>query len=351
MKPLNWFDGHLDLAYLAENGWDMGKRVEELTGLAGPVAVTLPTLREAGVRAALGTIFIQRRVAGKGPQDDADGPWCFSSADEAHTAALRQLAIYQQWHKDNLIKLFATSSCMPNLPPASRGLYDGKSAMRVVLLLEGAAGIRSLADLDLFHAGGVRVVALTWVDGTMWAGGDQSGGGITTAGRELVARIDVLGMIHDVSHLSEQAFWELFDIAARPKIASHSNCRALLPGKQHPERHLSDQQIRALAKGGGIIGINLFSKFLVSTGRATIADIVRHIQHMTQLVGNANFIALGSDMDGGFDADQLPVDLDHPRHLPRLLDALAAAGFLDADIKGFAYDHWSNFFRLHLGFD
>lgn len=342
--PIPWFDAHLDLAYLAENGRDMTRRVEDLPAPFPPAAITLPTLQEAGVHAMLGTIFIQRRVKGKGPRDDADGPWCFSSPDEAHIASIRQLSIYLEWHQAGLIDLFGAAPRPASTPPASQ------DPLRILLLLEGAAGIRSVRDLDTFHASGVRVVALTWVDGTRWAGGDQSGGGLTPPGRELVARIDALNMIHDVSHLAEQAFWELFDLAARPKVASHSNCRDLLPGKQHPERHLSDRQIRALADARGIIGINLFSKFLVTSGRATVDDAVRHIQHMAQLVGRADFIGLGSDMDGGFGADDLPDGLDHPRHLPRLLDALNAAGFSDAAIRGFAYDNWATFLQHHLGF-
>ena len=157
-------------------------------------------------------------------------------------------------------------------------------------------------------------------------------------------------MVHDASHLSERAFWELFDSAGRPKIASHSNCRVLLPGKQYPERHLSDDQIRAIANAGGMIGINLFSKFLIPSGRATIADVITHIKHMSQLAGRADFIGLGTDMDGGFNADGLPGELDHPRHLDRLRDAMAKANFSDADINGFAYDNWNTFFNRHLAF-
>jgi len=342
---LAWFDGHLDLAYLAENGRPMMQRVEELSEAKGPAAVTLPTLSEGGVQAALGTIFIQRRVCGQGPHEDVDGPWCFATADEAHSAMMRQLAIYHAWHQAGVIELFGAP---PHRAPPPPHPAPG-APLRIVLLLEGAAGVRTLGDLDTLYAGGVRLLALTWVDGTGWAGGDQSGGGLTPAGRTLVARADALQMVHDLSHLSEQAFWDMFDYAARPKVASHSNCRALLPGKQHPERHLSDAQIRALAAAGGIIGINLFSKFLRPTGRATIADVVDHIQHITQLVGTAKPLALGSDMDGGFSAEQLPGDLDHPRHLVRLAEALATAGFSDADIRGFAYEHWQEFLHQHLG--
>jgi len=122
------------------------------------------------------------------------------------------------------------------------------------------------------------MVALAWAEGSRWAGGDQSGGDITPDGKRLVARVDGLGITHDVSHLSEKAFWTLLDTARGPIVASHSNCRALLPDAKNPERHLSDAQIRALAARGGKIGINFFARFLIpaaelSIRRPTVADM------------------------------------------------------------------------------
>jgi membrane dipeptidase len=212
----------------------------------------------------------------------------------------------------------------------------------VTLALEGAAPILTPEDADLFFAAGVRMVSLAWAEGSQWSGGDQSGGDITPAGRELVARLDQLGIIHDVSHLSERAFWTLLEIARGPVVASHSNCRALLPGAKYPERHLSDGQLCALAaRPNSRVGINLFARFIIppeqlAQRRATIADLLGHMRHIEQSTGRRDILALGSDFDSGFNTELLPVDLQGPRDLIRLAEALSAGGWTDTDIACFA---------------
>lgn len=329
MPPHHWFDCHLDLAYLGQNGRDMLRPPPGPGAPGGPAAVTLQSLQDGQVTRATATIFVQRR----GPDADGhtvDGPWCWSDADEAHRASLAQFDIYDHWRSHRHINLL--------------GIDRHAAPLEMLLLIEGAAGIRSIDDLRLFHARGARLLALTWVDGTRWAGGDQSGGDITADGRHLITAADDLNMVHDVSHLSEAAFWTLLATARRPVIASHSNCRSLLPGKKHPERHLSDRQIQALAKAGGMIGLNLFGNFLASDRPATLADAVAHLQHIVDLTGKTDVIGLGSDMDGGFTADKLPAPLRRPADLELLADALNAAGFSDLQIRGFRHENWENFF-------
>ncbi len=329
MPPHHWFDCHLDLAYLAQTGRDMTQAPPGPDTPGGPAAVTLKSLRPGNVTRATATIFVQRR----GPDDEGrnvDGPWCWSDPDEAHRVSLAQFDIYDNWRRHHDI-------CISGL--------DGHAApLEILILIEGAAGIRSLDDLRLFYRRGARLLALTWVDGTRWAGGDQSGGDVTADGRRLIAAADDLAMVHDASHLSEAAFWTLLATARRPIIASHSNCRSLLPGKKHPERHLSDRQIQALAGAGGMIGLNLFGNFLAPGRPAALADAVAHLQHIVQLTGKAEVIGLGSDMDGGFTADKLPAPLRGPADLELLADALSAAGFSDAHIGGFRHENWERFF-------
>ncbi|NNM88114.1 MAG: hypothetical protein HKL95_06310 [Phycisphaerae bacterium] len=330
-----WFDAHLDLAYLAQTGRDL---LQEDGNPRSAAAVSLPALRQGHVRRTLATIFVQPRVKPGTAEDPVDGPWCYDDYQQAHAASSTQLDIYKQWQEAGLMQI---------LPAAGDKPVPGQTAaLEAILLLEGAAGVRTLDDLREFAGRHVRVLALTWVKGTPWSGGDHSGTDITPKGRELVALADALGMFHDVSHLSEKAFWTMLDIGRNAKMASHSNCRALLPEKQYPQRHLSDRQIKALAKAGGMIGINLFSKFLVPAGRATIADVVTHIDHIAQLVGRSDLIGLGSDMDGGFDATMLPEHLEHPRHLNRLAEALTQRGFGQRDIAGFAHLNWERYFGL-----
>ncbi|MCH8260936.1 MAG: membrane dipeptidase [Planctomycetes bacterium] len=107
------------------------------------------------------------------------------------------------------------------------------------------------------------------------------------------------------------------------------------------QRHLRDDHIKAIGDRGGVIGLNLFSKFLVPDGRATIDDCVAHVEHVCELMGHRKGVGLGSDADGGFAANALPVDLDHPRKYGALLEPVQEAGWSDADLQGFCCANWT----------
>ena len=329
MSAQRFFDAHLDLAYLAETGRDMLDYPPNAAD--NPAALTLKSLAESRVRRAVATVFVQPRG-----RDDSggyiDGSLGYRSPQEAYEQSVRQMNRYDQWRADGHVIL------MDGSPTAI------SEKLELLLLLEGCGGIRDVDDLDDFYHRSIRILALTWVNGTRWAGGDQSGGDVTADGLTLLNRADELKMVHDVSHLSEQAFWTVMEKTTRPKMASQSNCRSLLPGKKHPERHLSDAQISALAGVQGVIGINLFSRFLVSSGAAAIHDVVRHIQHIVELVGRTDIIGLGSDMDGGFSSLDLPAGIRGPADLEQICDALADAGFTDGQIEQFAWSNWNTFF-------
>src|SRR5690606_23338569 len=129
-------------------------------------------------------------------------------------------------------------------------------------------------------------------------------------------------------------------------IATHSNARALLGAG---ERHLPDDAIREISRRGGVIGLNLYSAFLApglaESGRATIDDCIRHIEHICDVAGGRGHIGLGSDIDGGFAADRLPDGIDLPRDLARLAEALQARGWSDGDIGPLAWGAWARFWR------
>ena len=128
-------------------------------------------------------------------------------------------------------------------------------------------------------------------------------------------------------------------------VASHSNCRALLDDKQ---RHLRDDQIRAIAARGGIVGLNLYGRFLALDRRATNDDCIAHVVHFAEVSGRRDVVALGSDMDGGFPPRDLPDGLDAPAKLPALVEALAARGWSDEEIDGFTHANWLRLLRAWL---
>jgi membrane dipeptidase len=157
-------------------------------------------------------------------------------------------------------------------------------------------------------------------------------------------------MIHDASHLAEESFWNLLDIATGPIIASHSNCRAIVG---EGDRHLSDEMIRALIARGAVIGINFYDKFLIpkpqqGRRRATLADVVNHIQHICDLAGDATHVGLGTDMDGGLGREQIPVEIRTSADLPKVAQALSCAGFGYEDVAAIMGGNWSGLFRCCL---
>jgi membrane dipeptidase len=181
-------------------------------------------------------------------------------------------------------------------------LASGRIAL--LLALEGAEPVgNDLAVLDALFRAGVRACSLTWNRRTMLADGvgeADTGGRLTRLGVDAVSEMERLGMIVDVSHLSEPGFWHLHGVATRPYLASHSSCRALC---DHP-RNLTDEQVRALAVRGGLVGINAFGPFLAAA--PTVRDYLEHVAHAVGLAG-ADRVALGPDFFQDIADDTEPI--------------------------------------------
>lgn len=208
-----------------------------------------------------------------------------------------------------------------------------------LLSIEGAEPLQGRVDiLQFFFRLGVRAMGLTWNHRNELADGQldsPSRGGLTPRGRAVVSEMERLGMVIDCSHLSDASFWDLLEHTNGPIIASHSNVRAI----RNHLRNLTDNQIRALAERGGVIGINFLPHFLVDHGEASIDDVVRHIDYIAELVGS-QAIGLGSDFDG---ISRTPIGLEHAGKMPALAEALLHRGYSDHDIRNVMGE---NFLRL-----
>ncbi len=333
---MKWFDAHLDLACVALEGRDM-LAAEPAGGANPPGAITLPTLREGGVRAALATIFIE-------PEGSPDAiSYRSGDAESAHIAAVRQIEIYHAWAKAGEVTI-GLEGAFKNNP-----LADARGSLGV--LVEGADGIRTPEELPWWVERGVVAVGLAWAKQTRYAGGNGCETGLTDLGREMIRAMDRLGVVHDVTHLSDASLGELFERADGPIIASHSNCRALLDdGKLElwmRQRHLTDESIREIGRRGGMIGSVLFSPFIVRGGkrdrRATLAEWADHVERQCELMGNREQVGLGSDADGGFSAQMLPEGINRPKDYVKLAETLRGRGWSDAEVEGFAWGNWARF--------
>ena len=190
--------------------------------------------------------------------------------------------------------------------------------MSAILTIEGPAGFDYDPELleDLYRVG-FRITTLGWNEQNTLCGSNVTGGGLTDRGREYVRQAQKLGMLVDVSHISDEAFWDIMEITTAPVIASHSNSRAICDHS----RNLTDEMFLAICKTGGVTGINLYTAFLGEN--ATIETICDHICHFLTLDPEGKHIALGGDLDG---CDTLPEGFFGVQDYAKLEDALLNRG-------------------------
>ena len=215
---------------------------------------------------------------------------------------------------------------------------EGK--VRFMLSIEGGEVLQGSTErLADFYEAGVRMIALTWnrENEIGFPAIDGKNEGIKQAGWNILREMERLKMAADVSHLNESGFWDLIDRHGQPPMASHSCARRLCDHF----RNLTDDQIRAMAKRGGWIGINFCPSFLSESGQADIGTLCNHIDHMYQ-IGAEGHVGLGSDFDG---IDSAPVGLETPVGIPLIFDELRGRGYPETAIDGIAGKDFIAYYR------
>ena len=197
---------------------------------------------------------------------------------------------------------------------------------------EGGILNDDITRLEHLYKEGIRIMTITWnhencIGYPNSRDNEIMQKGLKPFGVDVIRKMNELGMIIDVSHLSDGGFWDVLKYSKQPVVASHSNARSLC---NHP-RNLSDEMIRALAVKGGIAGINLYPYFINGHGIATVENIAEHIAHMYQ-VGGEDFVAVGTDFDG-FDEGKL--EITHIGQMGKLYDAVKKCGFPERQMEKF----------------
>jgi membrane dipeptidase len=218
------------------------------------------------------------------------------------------------------------------------------ATLAMVLHLEGAEAVDpGLAALDAWHAAGVRSIGPVWSRPTAFGHGvpfrfpasPDIGPGLTEAGRALVRRCAELGIVVDLSHLNAAGFADVAALDAAPIVVSHTACHALCPCT----RNLTDDQLRAVARSDGLVGIVFAPPFLRADGAdeadTPLSTLVAHVRHAVELAG-IDHVGLGSDFDGA----TMPAALSDVTGLPRLLEALRDDGFTADEVQRIAWDNW-----------
>lgn len=286
------------------------------------------------------------------------GAWdvlVYSSATEAEANAIRQMDFYtrlgDEYPQFTLVRTSADLEAV-----LATWTPDGDIARRrigLILLMEGADQIREPKAVEAWFERGVRIVGPAWA-GTRYAGGTGEPGPLTAEGRALLDAMADLGMILDLSHASEPAYFESLDRFGGVVIASHANPRALAVGK-YPDRALTDEQIRRLAEHDGVVGVVPYNRFLktgwtVRDGKSAVplATVAAAIDHICQVTGSARHAGLGSDFDGGFGVEHTPEGIDTVADLAKVAEALREQGFAEAEVEAVMSGNWLRLLRRGL---
>lgn len=203
--------------------------------------------------------------------------------------------------------------------------------MSAILTLEGTAGIDYNPELlEDLHLIGFRTVSLGWNEQNPLTGSHMTGGGLTDQGREFVKEAQRLGILIDVSHISDEGFWDIMNITQAPVIATHSNSRTICGNS----RNLTDDMFRAIVETNGVAGYNMCDEF---TGEnPTLDTVCDHIFHFMDLDPSGKHIALGGDLDG---VDAFPVGFEGVQSWPALANRLAERGLREETIRDI---FWNN---------
>ncbi|MGI6097749.1 MAG: dipeptidase [Dethiobacteria bacterium] len=212
-----------------------------------------------------------------------------------------------------------------------------------ILAIEGGEAIETdLRLLRMLYRLGVRSFGLTWNQRNQIADGideRESGGGLTRFGFSVIRELNKLGMLIDLAHLSEAGFWDVLETSADPVIVSHANAYTIC---NHP-RNLKDQQLKALAEAGGVIGLSVYEDF-IKESNADLDSLADHFAHIASLIG-VEHIGIGSDFDG---IDRPVKGLEDVTKLPNLTAALLKRGFSKADMKKILRDNYLQLFNKVL---
>ncbi len=337
-------DGHLDLAYDAlVNGRNHHQSLQQLRDQekgrhpAGLATVTLPAIKEAGVGLIFGTLFAP-------PAARRTAESSYHTPAQAAQMATAQLDYYHRLaDEDETVRLVRSQAGLAEVVDSFAG--GERPFLGIVPLLKGADPILEPEELERWVERGLRIVGLAW-DDTVYASGFQRGSpfGLTKAGRQLLEIMADFGLIADLSHLSEKASLDLLDSYPGTVIASHSNARALV---RDSERHLSDTQIQLIGERDGVIGISPYNVLLRRGHRHgdpkhtfTIDHVVAHIDHVCQVLGDAEHVGLGTGLGGAFGVAELPTGINSVMDLGGIGAGLKERGYGDEAITAVLGQNW-----------
>lgn len=352
-------DAHLDLAWNALQ-WNRDltcsvytiRNMERTNKLSVPGygmnTVALPEMRQGKV--AVSFVTLLARSTGH-PVPNVD----FGSLAQAYGIAQGQMAYYYALEAEGQCRLLSNVEQLDqhinewldwDRAPEQHGAAP---PLGFIISMESADSILRPEQLEEWWQGGLRILGPAHYGPGRYAGGNDTELGLTELGPPLLSEMQRLGMILDMTHLSDQAFWQALEHYSGPVLASHSNCRALVPN----QRQLSDAQLKSIIEREGVVGVALIALMLQlnwvlgksSNRDITLETVVDHIDHVCQLAGSSRHVAIGTDLDGGAGLDTVPSDLDTIADLQKIPELLARRGYTERDLENISYGNWLRLLR------
>ena len=346
-------DAHLDLSMNALQGnRDLLNsaytiRTQE-TGIPrkGQGTVAYPEMRQGRIALSFVTLFA-RSTGNPAPHFD------FASPVQACGVAQGQLAYYRALEETGHVRIITTLPGLDSHIADWQAWETDKSdphdtpPLGFVISMEGADPILQPDQLEVWVKNGLRLIGLTHYGPGRYAGGTGTEIGLTELGPPLLAEMERLGVILDLTHCSDQSFWQALEHYNGLVLASHNNCRALVPH----QRQFGDAQLRAIFERDGVIGA-AFDAWMLHPGwvtgetphdKVTLSTVVDHIDYICQLAGNSRHAAIGTDLDGGYGREQSPSDLDTIADLQNLTGLLEARGYSADDVAAIMHGNWLRF--------
>jgi membrane dipeptidase len=360
-------DGHLDLAWNAlaydrEQTLSIAQLRQREASMTDPgrahATNCLPEMQQASVAICLATLLARARPRLLRTQSPDRTDIDHASDHIASAIAHGQLAYYQLLQRRGHLSIIRTAGDLNQTWTRWLDHTADRPTLGSILLMEGADPILDPTDIQHWWDQGLRALSLahygpgTYAYGTPTTHPIEPITGLTPRGRQFLTSLNKTKIMLDLTHSSDPAFFEAYDLFTGPVFASHSNCRALVPGP----RQLSNEQIKKIVERDGVIGIAMENSMLLPQWRpadnprdaVTLQTVSHHIDHLCQLAGNSSHAVIGSDLDGGFGNDRCPRDLDTISDLQKLEPILASRGYKTPDIKAIFHDNWLRFLRRNL---
>ncbi|WP_439272150.1 dipeptidase [Pseudochrobactrum sp. HB0163] len=343
------FDGHNDVLLRLWESRNKGEDpVEEFIGGTTQGHIDLPRARKGGLAGGLCAIYIPNPATGETTFDAPDHNGHYNTPLAEPVERLYSLDIASEFIDIayGLERAGGWKICRSG-QDIDNAITDGDFA--AVLHMEGCEPLdKDLKALELFYQAGLRSLGPVWSRHNIFGHGvpfsypmsPDTAPGLTDAGKELIKVCNRLGILIDLSHITEKGFWDVAAITDQPLVASHSNAHALTP----VARNLTDKQLAAIRESNGLVGLNYVTTMLREDGQVNtqtpLDDMIRHIDYLVEKLG-INGVALGSDFDGG----PIPDDIADAAGTQNLVNALRKAGYGEEELAKICRENWLRVLR------